>query len=239
MNILLLMMGGSGTRLGSNIPKQYLKINNIPIFAYILNKYQKLKEIDKIVIISNSDYIDLVKAWVNILKIDKVSAICQGGKNRSESVLNGLEAAKKIDENSIILIHDATHPYVDDEGVKKVIDAINKYGAATLVQGNYDTVYEIENDTIKKVLERKNVVSGASPEGFKFKQIYDIYINATEKELVKMTSAGAIAISNGLEMKTIETDLLNLKITFRRDIELFRKLINCYYFKDEDDIFEK
>ena len=124
-------------------------------------------------------------------------------------------------------------------GAKKVIDAINKYGAATLVQGNYDTVYEIENDTIKKVLERKNVVSGASPEGFKFKQIYDIYKNATEDELAKMTSAGAIAISNGLEMKTIETDLLNLKITFRRDIELFRKLINCYYFKDEDDMFEK
>ena len=72
MNILLLMMGGSGTRVGTDIPKQYLKINNIPIFAYILKKYQQLKEIDKIVIVSNSKYIDLVKKWVNILEIDKV-----------------------------------------------------------------------------------------------------------------------------------------------------------------------
>lgn len=239
MNILLLMMGGSGTRVGTDTPKQYLKINNIPIFAYILNKYQHVKEIDKIVIVSNSKYIDLVKKWTNILEIDKVYDICEGGTNRSESVLNGLEVAKKIDEDSTILIHDATHPYVDTEGVRKVIDAINEYGAATLVQGNYDTVYEIENNTIKKVLERKNVVSGASPEGFKFKQIYSIYKNASVEELAAMTSAGAIAIANGLEMKTIETDLLNLKITFKRDINLFKKLINSYYFKDEDDEFEK
>ena len=235
MNILLLMMGGSGTRLGASMPKQYLKINNIPIFAYILNKYQKTKDIDKIVIVSNSNYIDLVEKWVKLLDIDKVSKICSGGKNRSESVLNGLEAAKEIDENSTVLIHDATHPYVDTEGVRKVIDAINEYGAATLVQGNYDTVYEIVNNSITKVLERRNVVSGASPEGFKFKQIYNIYKNATEEELEKMTSAGAIAIANGLEMKTIETDLLNLKITFKRDINLFKKLINNYYFNDEDD----
>lgn len=239
MNIVLLMMGGSGTRVGTSIPKQYLKINNIPIFAYILNKYQQIEEIDKIVVVSNSNYIDLVNTWINVLNINKVYEVCSGGRNRSESVLNGLEVAKKIDENATILIHDATHPYVDTKGVKKLITTINKYGAATLVQGNYDTVYEIENSTITKVLERKNVVSGASPEGFKFKEIYNIYKNATIEELEKMTSAGAIAIANGLEMKTIETDLLNLKITFKRDIELFKKLINSYYFKDEDDQFEK
>ena len=239
MNIVILMMGGSGTRVGTSIPKQYLKINNIPIFAYILNKYQQTKEIDKIIIVSNPDYIDLVNVWINTLNIDKVYEVCSGGKNRSESVLNGLKVAKKLDENSTILIHDATHPYVDTEGVKKLIDAINEFGAATLVQCNYDTVYEIESDIIKKVLERKNVVSGASPEGFKFKEIYNIYANATEEELAKMTSAGAIAIANGLKMKTIETDLLNLKITFKRDIDLFKKLINNYYFKDEDDLFEK
>jgi len=204
-----------------------------------LNKYQKTKEIDKIIVVSNSDYIDFVNNWINLLNIDKVCGICCGGKNRSESVLNGLEVAKKIDENSTILIHDATHPYVDNEGIKKVIQAINEFGAATLVQCNYDTVYEIENNTIKTVLERKNIVSGASPEGFKFKEIYNIYKTATTDELEKMTSAGAIAIANGLQMKTIETDLLNLKITYKRDIELFKKLINNYYFEDEDDLFEK
>lgn len=239
MNIVLLMMGGSGTRFGSSIPKQFIKINDIPIFVYLLNAYDKIDEIDHIVIVSNNRYIDLVKDWVNILKINKVISICSGGENRNASIMNGLEEVKKIDNNANVLIHDATHPYVDKGGVIKVIEAINDCGAATLVQGNYDTVYKIEDEIIEEVLDRKKIVSGASPEGFKFDLIYNIYKNSTKDELDKMTSAGAVAINNGIKMKTIETDLLNLKITFKRDLELYKKLINGYYFSEEEDINEK
>ena len=233
MNILLLLMGGSGIRLGSNIPKQYIKVNDIPIFAYILNEYNKLSVIDKIIIVSNKDYIDYVTEWVKKLKAEKVYKICPGGVNRSSSVLNGLKVAYELDSNGIVLLHDATHPYVDKEGVNKVIENIKEYGAATLVQGNYDTVYEINDNVVTKVLDRKNVVSGASPEGFQLSKIYEIYSNATEKELERMTSAGAIAIANGMTLKTIETDTLNLKITFQRDLALFQKLVDNYYFPDE------
>ena len=63
MNILLLMMGGSGTRFGANIPKQYTIVEDAPIFSYILKKYNKMKEVDKIIVVSHKDWIDYVYEW--------------------------------------------------------------------------------------------------------------------------------------------------------------------------------
>ena len=92
MNILLLMMGGSGTRLGANIPKQYIELENRPIFSYILEAHQKCAHVDKIVIVSHQSWLGFVQKWSEWLGADKVAAITAGGSNRSESVLNGLKA---------------------------------------------------------------------------------------------------------------------------------------------------
>ena len=234
MNILVLVMGGSGTRLGGDIPKQYRELNGVPIFGYILEKYNRLECIDKIVIVSNKDYLDYVNDWVRKLNADKVVSVVPGGNNRSESVKNGINSiASESNKDDIILFHDATHPYVDEEGVKKMIDAIKECGGATLAQYNYDTVYEKdENDNLKEVVPRANIVAGASPEGFTYGKIYDIYNNSTLEELEKMTSAGAIALANNINMKVIECDFLNLKITYKRDLLLLKKLLLSYYFTD-------
>ena len=61
MNTVLLMMGGSGTRFGAAIPKQYIKVNNRPIFSYILEGYNKLECVDKIIIVSHADWVDYVE----------------------------------------------------------------------------------------------------------------------------------------------------------------------------------
>lgn len=233
MNVLVLVMGGSGTRLGESVPKQYIEIEGLPIFGYILKKYNDFDSIDKIVIVSNEKWIDYVERVVDKLKSNKVVGIVAGGVNRSSSIKNGLKKIKEFaSEEDVILFHDATHPYVDENGTDKVIKAIKEYGAATLVSFNYDTVYEKDdNDMIKAVVPRNNIVAGASPEGFKFGTIFKIYETASEKKLEQMTSAGAMALENGLNMKTIECNFLNLKITYKKDLELFKKTINNYFFE--------
>ena len=81
--------------------------------------------------------------WVANLNADKVAAVVKGGPNRSTSVLNGLLAVKDwASDDDIVLIHDATHPYCDNEGIKQVIEAVKKHGGATLGQAQYDTVYQ-------------------------------------------------------------------------------------------------
>ena len=235
MNYLLLMMGGKGTRLGADRPKQYIEIDGIPIFLYILRSYNQLECIDEIIIVSNDMWIDYVEKWINNLEIKKPISIVSGGKTRSHSVYNGLKAiANKASDDDIVLLHDATHPYVDEDGTKKVIEAIKEYGGATLGAYQYDTVYRM-NDSgfITEVIPRQELVAGASPEGFKFSEIFPIYDDADDEELEQMTSGGAIALEHGIKMKTIECNVINLKITYPHDLEIFKKTIHSYFFESK------
>jgi len=236
MNILLLMMGGSGTRLGSAVPKQYLEIDGHPVFYYIVQKYVSMKEISTVCLVSHPDWIEYVSGAVKELDGSAAMRIVPGGDSRSASVRNGLRAVRDIaNAQDVVLIHDATHPYVDTEGVRAVIEAVKEMGGATLGACQYDTCYQInaEKDLVR-VVPRQALVSGASPEGFRFGDISRIYFNAAEEELEKMTSAGAIALSRQIPMKVIPTSTLNLKITYPEDLGLFRLLVHSYFFNDAE-----
>lgn len=160
--------------------------------------------------------------------------VVAGGDTRSESVFNGLTDIKRFaGENDVVLIHDATHPYVDIEGTKGVIDAVNQFGGATLGAFQYDTVYRMNAEHfIEEVVPRQEIVSGASPEAFRFGDIYEIYANSSKEEFERMTSAGAIALAHGISMKVIQADVINLKITYQNDMKVFKKLVKSYFFED-------
>lgn len=231
-NIVLLMMGGVGSRVGADIPKQFIKIKGKPIFSYILKGLDNLECIDKIVVVCHKDWIDYAKECSKELLLTKLYDITSGGDTRSDSVVNGLRKAKEFtNDDDVIMMFDTTHPYVDKEGIEEFIEAVKKYGGATLGQRQFDTCYLIdENDMLKSVVPRKEVVSGASPEGFIFKIIYDIYMNASKEELNKMTSAGAIALAHNVPMKICTLNTLNLKITYPNDLEILRYILD-YNFK--------
>ena len=236
MNILLLMMAGSGVRFGADIPKQFIRIKDKPIFSYILRGYNACEDIDKIVVVTHADWIDYVEEWKATLGAEKVHNVVAGGATRSESVRNGLsEVSTFASADDVVLIHDATHPYVDVKGTREIIEAVKEFGGATLAQFQYDTVYQMDAEThmLEKVVPRQQIVSGASPEAFRFKDIYDIYMNSTEEELASMTSAGAIALAHNIPMKVIKTDLINLKITYPGDMALFHELIDFYFPENE------
>ena len=231
MNILLLMMGGSGTRFGADVPKQYVELENRPIFSYILEAHQNCASIDKIVIVSHSSWIDYVTKWTRWLGANKVACITPGGTNRSASVRNGLRAmADFASADDVVLIHDATHPYCDPDGITQVAQAVTQYGGATLGQAQYDTVYmTTEDGFVDKVIPRQLVISGASPEAFRYDTIFGIYNNATEEELEQMTSAGAIALAHNIPMKAVTAGVLNLKITYPHDFELLKVLLHRFF----------
>ena len=234
MNILLLMMGGSGTRFGAAIPKQYVTVHGHPIFYYIIREYLKCREIHAVVLVSHENWISYVNEQMKTLSPAIPYRIVRGGATRSESVLNGLNEAVTLGyENDIVLIHDATHPYVDKPNLEAVIEAVKLFGGATLGGCQYDTVYQTdEAGVIKTVLPRQQVFSGASPEAFHLGELRSIYQNADRDELEIMTSAGALALAHGIPMKVIPTNLLNLKITHPEDMELFTHLADKYFFSE-------
>lgn len=229
------MMGGVGSRFGAVTPKQFTLIEEKPLFTYIAKKLSDQECVNGIVIVTNSDWLDYTNEWIKKLDIHKIISVVPGGATRSDSVFNGLKALKDIaEDNDPVLMHDATHPYVDEEGTKKVAEMVAEYGSATLASLNYDTTYMMDdNNNIVKVIPRRNVIAGASPEGFRYKQIYDIYDQTPEEDMEKMTSVGAIALAHNIPMKVVPSPVLNLKITYPEDMKLFLKLYKTYFFNEQ------
>lgn len=230
-NYFLLMMGGVGSRFGADRPKQFVEVHGKPVFLYILEELNCLKSVDGIVVVCHASWVDYVEKKSN--KLTKVLSVVSGGDCRSKSVYNGLLELKKVaKDNDNVLIHDATHPHIDVKKLPELIDKVNEYGAATMNTSIYDTCYiKNEDGFIEKIIDRKTIAVGASPECFKFGIIFPIYDKASEEELEKMTSAGAILVNNGKKMATVESDLLNLKITYQNDMELFKILCDSYFYK--------
>lgn len=228
-------MGGVGSRFGADIPKQYVLVNDKPIFVHLLEKINQFAPIDQIIIVSHNDWIEYVNEWVSKIKADKVVGIVSGGATRSDSVKNGLLAASSYaSENDLVLIHDVTHPYVDEQAIRDGIVAADTFGGATLGAPQCDTCYrKDQNGFIRAVIPRQEIVSAGSPEIFKYGLISRLYLNATQAELDRMTCAGALALEHGINMKVIPMSYLNLKITYQADMNLFNKLINNYFFQKE------
>ena len=233
-NILLLMMGGSGTRLGAEIPKQYIDIDGRPIFWYIVRKYAKMSELGAICIVSHPNWLDFVRTSISDITFRCPVRLAAGGSSRSASVRNGLKAVEDIAaERDVVLIHDATHPYVDVAGTREVIRAVEEVGGATLGACQYDTCYRMDGERqIEEVVPRQELVSGASPEAFRLGDISRIYFGAADEEFDRMSSAGAIALAHDIPMKVIPAKVLNLKITYPEDLRLFRLLAHTYFFEE-------
>jgi len=234
MNHCLLMMGGVGSRFGANRPKQYVEVDGRPVFIYILKKLYQLKSLDRIIVVSNEEWLDFARESINkFIGDDDKIIVTSGGDSRSQSVKKGLCKLKKlgVENKDIVLIHDATHPYVDEVGTGEIIEAVKKYGGATLGQCQYDTCYRInKSGEIEEVVPRQFIVSGASPEAFFFQDIYNIYMNSSDEELNNMTSAGAIALAHKIKMVVVPANVLNLKITYPNDMKLFKRLVHNYFF---------
>ena len=225
MNVCLLMMGGSGTRFGGERPKQFVLVDDMPVFAHILSGLEAAGCVDRIILVTHPEWLDDTGAWARRLNAQKVFAVVAGGENRSESVRNGLEKAAEITSaDDVVMLHDATHPYVDVAGIRELAAAAREYGGATLGQRQYDTCYRVdEDDMLVEVVPRRYFVSGASPEAFLFGKIYPLYEGASREELATMTSAGAIALAHGIRMKVCTLHTINLKLTYPEDLELFRR----------------
>ena len=234
MNHVLLMMGGSGTRFGAAIPKQFVEVEGQPVFSYVMDKYDRFDKVDSIVLVCHEDWVDYADEWAKKLGIAKYVGTVSGGATRSESVLNGLSRlAEFAKDDDVVLIHDATHPYLDEGSTAEAIAATIACGAATLGRKQFDTVYRADLEgNLLEVVPREEIVSGASPELFRFGPIYRIYQEASVEDLERFTSAGAIALANDIPMKVVPTDFVNLKITYRHDMELFERLFHGYYFKN-------
>lgn len=226
MNCLIIKMGGSGRRFGHAIPKQFTDIKGKPYFSYIFEDFQKINEIDKYIVVTNPNYMDLTAKYAQLLLGNKLLGVIEGGNSNLKSTYNGVKfASKYLKDEDILLTHDITNSSVDIEAIKMVIETAKKYGAATNGTEQVQTLFTKDSDnTITGTIEKCTIASGYTPEAYQMGLIKSCFDNASEEELMNMTSPLAVIIAKGYKPKIVFSHALPLKLTYDKDMETFLKL---------------
>ena len=228
MNIALVIAGGSGARTGQEIPKQYLTINDKPIIIYTLQRLEKMKEIDSIVVVVSQGWESFLYSYAKQFNISKLSGITFGGATRHQSVLNGIEYLnEKYSENDIVLINDANRPLVPEEVFKSSIDEIRSSGSFTLAgEKCVDTMFWSENAIeCNKAINRDMLYKGQTPESGLLGK-YNAIFQKAKSDGCDNCSPTELCLKYNKQVKIIAGSSKSFKITTRDDIELFKALLS-------------
>lgn len=230
MNIALLTASGTGTRMGQDIPKQFLHVNNIPIIVYTLQAFQEHQEINEICVVILKGWEEMLIAYAKQFNITKLKYIVEGGNSGQKSIFNGLkEIYKNRSRNDVILIHDGNRPMVSKEIISESIRVYKKNGNAVAVIPCTEVVFTLETKEETSSLDYLNrdlLVRTQTPHTYQLGEIIDIYQLAEDKGIVDMTASCQLMQLLGKKSYFSHGSEKNLKITTLDDLEIFKALLN-------------
>lgn len=231
MIFLALLAGGKGSRVGANVPKQFIDIAEKPILIHTLDVFVKLEAIDYIYISVNELWLEHTQKLINQQYDDsirkKIRYVC-GGKERMLSFLYVMSDIKEnfgINASDIILSHDAVRPFVTKEIIEDCIEKTKKYKVAMAAILSADTTYASGKDGfLTSTYDRRNLYLGQTPQGCMMDFMDEIINSYTEEELLSMTGTSQLFINKNIDVKISLGSVDNLKITTMKDIRLMELL---------------
>ena len=222
MNVAIILAAGNGTRLSNNIKKQFIKIHDKQLFLFSFDSFCS-SNIDKILIVSSKEDINYVRSLVS--SNEKFLDVIAGGKSRQQSVKNALDYLKGIlADDDVILIHDAARPLIKFPLINEVINKTIEYDCCSLILPIKDTIISLSNNNYESTLERDKLASVQTPQGFKFKIIYEAHLKAIHSSA---TDDAQLVKNLGLNIHLIKGDEQNFKITTNEDLNYFEYILGC------------
>ena len=229
MNIAIILSGGVGSRMGLNIPKQYVVVNGQPIISYCLQTFLCNEHTDAIVIGVADEWKEYVMEQMEKLHPAKPVFYAAPGETRQYSIFNALRVVKDqgYSDDSFVIIHDAARPLVSDELINRCYEACNRADGSMPVIAVKDTTYYSEDGkSITSLLDRSKLWAGQAPEAFVFGKYLQIHEKMSHEELLKINGSTEIAFKQGLKVEMVEGDPMNFKITTPEDLSNFESIIN-------------
>ncbi len=233
MNIAIIFAGGTGQRMGSSIPKQFLEIYGKPIIIHTLEKFQYHDEIDKIYIGCKEEFIPYLKELVEKYHITKVfsDGILPGGDSGQDTIYKVLKRASENNpDDSIVLIHDGVRPLITSEVISKNIEGVKNNGTAITCTPCFETpVMSFDGKTVSETPARQYMYTAQAPQSFVLKDILDVHeqVRLTDPNYTGsgIVDSCTLARSVGREVCIIEGNRGNIKVTTPNDyIDLLARL---------------
>lgn len=233
MNIALILSGGTGTRLGADIPKQYIEIGGRPVISYCMEQLAGHEEIDAIQIVAHRQWHGTILKCLE--KYDcpkrgykrKFRGFSEPGENRQLSIYHGLEDISRYAcESDIVMIHDAARPMISGQMIIDSLAAVEGHDGVLPVLSMKDTVYKsTDGKKISSLLDRNEIFAGQAPETFRMGRYYEANRKLLPDKIHTINGSTEPAIMDGMDIVMIPGDERNFKITTREDMERFREII--------------
>ena len=225
MNIAIVLSGGTGTRLGGDIPKQYVEVGGKPIIIYSLETLNRSNHIDKIQIVAEDSWVDSIKSWTKEFGVEKkIAGFSKPGENRQLSIYNALkDVAVYADASDVVIVHDAARPNLTEDIIARSVQGMDGYDGVIPILPMKDTVYlSKDGKQIDSNLKREQIFAGQAPETFVLGKYLDVNQKLVDSgEIFKINGSTEPAVMAGMKMHMIDGDEGNYKITTRDDLERF------------------
>lgn len=235
MNIAIVLAGGTGSRLGADIPKQYIEVRGRKIISYVLSTLSEADDIDGIRIVCEDMWQELIDRDDMCCMGRKFMGYSRPGVNRQLSILSALCDIRKDINNHIyaasseagninVMIHDAARPLLTAELIHACFEMLEGHDGVMPVLPMKDTVYISEDgSSITGTLKREQLYAGQAPEVFAFEKYYRACEKLLPDKILEINGSSEPAIMAGLDIVMIPGDENNYKITTYEDLERFKQ----------------
>lgn len=226
-NYVILLAGGVGKRMQSEIPKQFLEVEGKPIIVYTIENFQRNDQIEKIVVVCVKDWIEHLRNLIQKYSLTKVEWITEGGNTGHDSIRNGVFFLKdKIEPDDFIIVHDAVRPILPQKAIDEVIRVAHENGnASSSIACHPPIVYTEDFKSGIKDVDREHVMLTASPQMFRYDLALKYYEKAEQENKHNFTFTSSLLIHYGERVYFAKGTTSNIKVTQKEDLALFGALL--------------
>lgn len=228
MNYVVIFAGGRGARMGSDTPKQFLKVDGKEIIIHTIEKFNYDSNIDAIVVVCIGEYIDFCRDLISRWKLEKVENVIAGGSSGQESIYNGLkyfEDEKTVSDEDMVLIHDGVRPVIDSDLIDRSIECVRKNGNSIAAAPAIETIIKVnEQGIMEESIDRSKCRYAKAPQCFRLNEIWKAHNAALRDGRTDFIDSATLMSWYGHQLFTTECSSENIKITTPNDFYTFRAL---------------
>ncbi|MCI8854857.1 MAG: 2-C-methyl-D-erythritol 4-phosphate cytidylyltransferase [Lachnospiraceae bacterium] len=227
MNIAVILSGGTGSRMGAKIPKQYIEVQGRPVIEHCLDQFSACEAVDAVQIVADSAWHRYIRDRMEEGLTKKWKGFSVPGANRQLSIFHALEDLfLYASADDYVMIHDAARPLVRPEFIVHCFACARGHEGVLPVLPMKDTVYLSEDgNTVSSLLKREQIFAGQAPEVFLLGKYYEANRRLLPREILKINGSTEPAIMAGLDVILISGDEGNFKITTQADLERFQRIL--------------
>lgn len=226
--IALLIAGGVGARMGQEIPKQFLHIQDKPVIVYTMERFQNNPQVDGIVVVTLPSWIAFVEAYAKQFGISKLVSVVAGGETGHDSIHNGIvEIARLYSSDTAVMIHDAIRPMLDNNVIADNLSVYREKGNATVVIPCAEVIFHSDVSTeSNQVLDRSKVWRTQTPQTFRLDKLLWAHDEVVKRGLTSPVATCHLFSMLGETVYFSKGSEKNLKLTTMDDIDIFKALLH-------------